>query len=108
MFINKKNIVKLGLLIGLVLMLASCLPPTPPPICTTDFLIWSINQANNNGPGADSINLDPGCVYQLGVVDNTFDDDCAGDGRGGVVAVDRIVHIWPLIYTTDILIRSPN
>ena len=60
-------------LIILSLILTGCLPPTPPPICTTDFLIWSINQANSNGPGTDTINLDPGCVYQLAYVDNTVD-----------------------------------
>ena len=82
-----KNVILAAALIILSIILTGCLPPTPPPICTTDFLIWSINQANSNGPGTDTINLDPGCVYQLGVVDNTV------DGNNGTPSITSSIII---------------
>jgi len=82
-----KSIWLAAALIVLSLLLTGCLPETPPPACTTDFLIWSINQANNNGPGTDTINLDPGCVYQLGVVDNTI------DGNNGTPSITSSIII---------------
>jgi len=82
-----KNVILVASLIILSIILTGCLPPTPPPICTTDFLLWSINQANSNGPGTDTINLDPGCVYQLGVVDNTV------DGNNGTPSITSSIII---------------
>ena len=87
MFVDNKIIFMAAALIILSIILTGCLPPTPPPICTTDFLIWSINQANSNGPGTDTINLDPGCVYQLGVVDNTV------DGNNGTPSITSSIII---------------
>ena len=87
MFINKRPIILASALFVLGLILAGCLPSTPPPPCTTDFLIWSINNANSNGPGPDTINLDPGCVYQLGVVDNTI------DGNNGLPSITSSIVI---------------
>ncbi len=84
---NNKTIWLAAALIILSLMLTGCLPETPPPACTTDFLIWSINQANNNGPGTDTINLDPGCVYQLAYVDNTV------DGNNGLPSITTSIII---------------
>ena len=84
---TKKNILFAIALMVLSLILTGCLPETPPPSCTTDFLIWSINQANNNGSGTDTINLDPGCVYQLGVVDNTV------DGNNGTPSITTSIII---------------
>ncbi len=71
---SEKHKVILGAasLIALALILTGCGGGSPPP-CSADFLILSINTANSNGPSADTINLDPGCVYELGVVDNTID-----------------------------------
>jgi hypothetical protein len=87
MSIDKKYLLMGTVLIALALVLSSCLPSTPPPPCTTDFLIWSINNANNNGPGTDTINLDPGCVYQLDVVDNTI------DGNNGLPSITSSIII---------------
>ncbi len=74
-------------LIIISLMLTGCLPETPPPICSAEFLIWSINKANNNGPGSDTIDLDPGCVYELASVDNTV------DGNNGLPTITTLITI---------------
>ncbi|MCJ7734827.1 MAG: hypothetical protein MUP11_09790, partial [Anaerolineales bacterium] len=87
MFINKRPIILASALFVLGLIFTGCLPSTPPPPCTTDFLIWSINNANSNGPGTDTINLDPGCVYQLEVVDNTV------DGNNGLPSITSSIVI---------------
>ena len=71
MFSFKKSVFLAAATIIIGLLLSSCAPPAP---CSTEFLIWSINNANNNGSGTDTINLDLGYVYQLGVVDNTVDE----------------------------------
>jgi hypothetical protein len=84
---STKTIWLTAALIILSLMLTGCLPETPPPPCTTDFLIWSINNANGNGPGTDTINLEAGCVYQLGVVDNTV------DGNNGTPSITTSIII---------------
>jgi len=84
---SNKTIWLTATLIILSLMLTGCLPETPPPPCTTDFLIWSINNANANGPGTDIINLDPGCVYQLAYVDNTI------DGNNGLPSITSSIII---------------
>jgi len=60
-------------LIVLSLVLSGCLPETPPPHCSAEFLISSINTANSNGSGTDTIDLASGCTYELGVVDNNVD-----------------------------------
>ncbi len=71
MFQKNKSILMLFALTALILIFSGCGGGPPP--CSTDFLILSINNANSNGPGTDTINLDPGCVYELGIVDNTID-----------------------------------
>jgi len=81
---TKKSVLLIAALILLGLLLSSCSPPAP---CTTEFLIWSINNANNNGPGTDTINLEAGCVYQLGVVDNTV------DGNNGTPSITSSIII---------------
>ena len=87
MFMDKKPLMLATALIALAVLLSSCLPSTPPPPCTTDFLVWSINNANSNGPGTDTINLDPGCTYMLGVVDNTI------DGNNGLPSITSSIVI---------------
>jgi hypothetical protein len=84
MFGEKKTIFWAAALIALVLILSGCGPPAP---CTVDFLKYSINLANGNGPGTDIINLDPGCVYELGVVDNTV------DGNNGLPTITSSIVI---------------
>jgi hypothetical protein len=84
MFIENKIIFKAAALFALVFVLSGCGPPPP---CTVAFLIYSINNANNNGPGMDTINLDPGCVYELGVVDNTI------DGNNGLPSITSSIVI---------------
>jgi len=46
--------------------------PTPSP-CSTAFLITEINNANASPATTDTINLAPGCIYELAVIDNTID-----------------------------------
>jgi len=87
MFSIKKSILLTAVLILSGIFLSGCLPETPPPPCSTEFLIWSINNANNNGPGTDTINLESGCVYQLGVVDNTV------DGNNGTPSITTSIII---------------
>ena len=87
MFIDKKPLMVAIILFVLTVILGGCLPSTPPPPCTTDFLVWSINNANSNGPGLDTINLDPGCTYMLGVVDNTI------DGNNGLPSITTSIVI---------------
>jgi hypothetical protein len=87
MTIHKKTILLAAALILLSLILSGCGGSTPTPPCTTDFLIWSINNANSNGPGTDTINLDPGCVYQLAYVDNTI------DGNNGTPSITSSIII---------------
>ena len=87
MFTDKKPLILATALIALAVLVSGCLPSTPPPPCTTDFLVWSINNANGNGPGTDTINLDPGCTYMLGVVDNTI------DGNNGLPSITSSIVI---------------
>jgi len=83
MTINKKHILGLVILTTVALFLSACGPPAP---CTKDFLVWSINNANSN-PGTDIINLDPGCTYQLDIVDNTV------DGNNGLPTITSSIII---------------
>ncbi len=84
MFSFKKSVFLAAAIIITGLLLSSCTPPAP---CSTEFLIWSINNANNNGSGTDTINLEAGCVYQLGVVDNTV------DGNNGTPSITTSIII---------------
>ena len=84
MFSFKKSVFLAAATIIIGLLLSSCVPPDP---CSTEFLIWSINNANNNGSGTDTINLEAGCVYQLGVVDNTV------DGNNGTPSITTSIII---------------
>lgn len=72
---SKRSILLAVVLVTLTLALSGCDLPGfgGPPPCSAEFLITAINDANSNGPGTDVIDLDPGCVYQLGIVDNTVD-----------------------------------
>jgi hypothetical protein len=87
MFLDNKIILRAAALIALLLVLSGCGGGPLPPPCTTDFLIVSINNANGNGPGLDTINLDPGCVYELGIVDNTI------DGNNGLPSITTSIVI---------------
>ncbi len=86
MFEKHKVILGAASLIAWVLILLGCGGCSPPP-CSADFLIVSINDANSNGPGTDTIDLDPGCVYELGVVDNTI------DGNNGTPSITSSIVI---------------
>ena len=82
MFIDKKALMKVVILSILLFILSSCTPPH----CSTDFLVLAINNANTN-PGADTIDLAPGCVYELDVVDNTI------DGNNGLPSITSPIVI---------------
>ena len=71
----QKTIIFLTLFLALTLTLTGCELPDfgGPPPCSAEYLITSINDANSNGPGTDVIELEAGCVYELGTVDNTVD-----------------------------------
>ena len=79
---DKNNLLKVIILFVLLFILSSCAPPH----CSTDFLILAINNANSN-PGLDVIDLAPGCVYELDVVDNTI------DGNNGLPSVTTPIVI---------------
>jgi len=53
----------------LVLALGAC-NPVP---CSTAYLVQAINNANASPATTDTIDLDPGCVYELNDIDNTVD-----------------------------------
>jgi hypothetical protein len=72
------------ILIVIGLILSGC---TMPPHCSAEWLILSINNANSNGPGLDTIDLAPGCIYELGVVDNTI------DGNNGLPSITSTIKI---------------
>lgn len=80
----QRTVILAAALFVLSLLISGCVPPDP---CSTEYLIWSINNANGNGSGTDTINLDPGCVYQLGVVDNTV------DGNNGTPSITTSIII---------------
>lgn len=84
MFSFKKSVILAAALFALSLLISGCVPPDP---CSPEFLIWSINNANNNGPGTDTIDLAPGCTYELGVVDNTV------DGNNGTPSITTSIII---------------
>lgn len=75
MHLPKRTLIVSAFLIILALFVSGCdlLGGGGPPPCSTEFLITSINNANGNGPGTDVIELEAGCVYELGTVDNTVD-----------------------------------
>lgn len=80
----KKSVLAAAALIVGSLLLSSC---SPAPICSTAYLISSINNANSNGAGTDIINLEAGCVYQLDTVDNTV------DGNNGTPSITSSIVI---------------
>ena len=88
-----KHLKLFGISLLIILGLTACnFPPTTPtptlpPPCSPDFLIVSINNANSNGPGTDTINLDPGCIYQLDSVNNTT------DGNNGLPSITSSIII---------------
>ncbi len=69
----------LPLLIVFLLLILSplaCNLPTPTPSpCSVDYLIYSINNANDTPATTDIIDLDPGCIYKLESVNNILDGD---------------------------------
>jgi hypothetical protein len=79
---DNNNLLKVIILFILLFILSSCAPPH----CSTDFLILAINNANSN-PGADTIGLAPGCVYELDVVDNTI------EGNNGLPSITSSIVI---------------
>lgn len=67
----------------LVLALGAC---TPDP-CSTAYLVQAINNANASPATTDTINLDPGCVYELNAVEDTT------DGSNGLPSITSPVII---------------
>lgn len=78
-------------LIFITLILASCNYPGPwggtPDPCSVEYLVTSINDANASGPGVVTIELEPGCTYQLDTVDNTV------DGNNGLPSITSSILI---------------
>ncbi len=85
---STKTILIAAVLIVFSLILTGCGGPPP---CSTEYLILSINNANSNGPGTDTINLEAGCVYQLGTVDNTVDGN---NGTPSITSIDHHQRQW--------------
>jgi len=84
----KKQI--LILLTGMGLILSACgggtpTPTIPPSPCSIAFLITAINDANATPATTDTIDLSPGCIYELTAVDNYT------DGTNGLPSI--ISHI---------------
>jgi len=114
---HRRHFLLICILLLSALILTSCDLPLPggtstPPPCSVDFLRTAINDANSNGPGTDTIDLDPGCIYELGSVDNTIDGNNGlpslttsmiinGNGAtirrstGAQKAAIRLLHISP-------------
>ncbi len=86
MFTDKKTLMMATILIAIAVILSGCGLFGPVP-CSTGSLITRINLANINGPGTDILELSPGCVYQLGVVDNTI------DGNNGLPSITTSIVI---------------
>ena len=84
-----KTTLFLALILTFALALSGCTLPDfgGPPVCSTEFLINSINDANSNGPGTDTIDLDGTCTYQLDAVDNTV------DGNNGTPTITSAIVI---------------
>ncbi len=76
MFKKSFNILGYASLIAFAIILLGCVGCTPGP-CSDTFLIISINNANSNGPGTDTIDLTAGCIYELSLIDNTIDGNNA-------------------------------
>lgn len=91
MTIRKTNLCLFFILILSVLILTSCNLPDPagstPDPCSVEYLVTSINNANASGPGVVTIELEPGCIYQLGSVDNTV------DGNNGLPTITSSIVI---------------
>ncbi|MBW8010613.1 MAG: hypothetical protein FVQ83_05135, partial [Chloroflexi bacterium] len=101
MYSKKKNQIRGALLFTmLALSLSGCkLPgsggtggggggstPTPDP-CSVQYLIDALNAATANGPGTDTIDLVPGCIYELETVHNTL------DGNNGLPFINTSIII---------------
>ena len=84
MFPEKKSLFLLIAVLLFATALSSC---APPPHCSAEWLVDAINDANSNGAGLDTIDLAPGCVYELGVVDNTV------DGNNGLPSITSEIII---------------
>ena len=100
---TRKTFIIGAALLVISLIISGC---TPPPHCSADFLIWSINQANNNGPGTDTIELAAGCTYELDYVDNNVDghngtptitSSIIINGNGAMVVRYKGDHVAPEI-----------
>ncbi len=87
---NFKTIPLLAILSMLILVLSGCVGGTPTPTpapCSTAFLITAINDANATPAMEDTIDLSPGCIYELTAVDNFT------DGANGLPSVDTSIVI---------------
>ncbi len=91
MFPVRKTLLRIALLTVIAFVLFSCNLPIPdgstPPPCSVDFLRASIDDANSNGPSTDVIDLDPGCVYELGTIEDTT------DGNNGLPSITTSIVI---------------
>ncbi|MGD2254050.1 MAG: right-handed parallel beta-helix repeat-containing protein, partial [Anaerolineales bacterium] len=68
-----KRLIVLSIAIGLLSACGAGTPtPTPDP-CSAAYLITSINDANATPATEDTIDLSPGCIYELTSVDNYTD-----------------------------------
>jgi hypothetical protein len=67
-------------------LLACELSDLIPQPCSDTWLITKISDANGN-PNTDTIDLDPGCIYELGIVDNTI------DGNNGLPSITSSIVI---------------
>ncbi|MCJ7718098.1 MAG: hypothetical protein MUO54_16475 [Anaerolineales bacterium] len=74
---NLRNRYRYGfftLLLTIGLILSACVGSTPNPApCSAAFLITALNNANATPATEDTINLSPGCLYELTAVDNLTD-----------------------------------
>jgi len=78
----------LAVSLGMILALTACVGVTPTPApCSTAFLINSINNANATPATEDTIDLSPGCIYELTAVDNYI------DGANGLPSIDTSIVI---------------
>ena len=84
---NRRKLTFLIILFAMIL-LACILTDIVPDPCSTSWLIGKINLANLD-PGTYTIDLDPGCVYELDDIDNSFP---YGDNGLPVISTPIVIH----------------